>query len=264
MKYLIIDAFTPRAFAGNPAAVVLLEKDAEERWMAAVAREMDLSETAFLLPTPDGTFGIRWFTPTVEVALCGHATLASARALWDWGLAPSELIEFASQSGPLRAQSLPEDWIRLDFPATFSQACEPPAGLCQALGIEPLWVGRSRFDYLVQLAEEEQVRALQPDHLALKKLPVRGVIVTARGREYDFVSRFFAPGAGVPEDPVTGSAHCALTPFWAERLGKNRMEAFQASARGGVLRVELRGERVFLEGQAVIVARGQLTPAAQL
>ncbi|MBS2036086.1 PhzF family phenazine biosynthesis protein [bacterium] len=255
MELIVVDAFTDRPFAGNPAAVCRLSAAADEQWMKNLAREMNLSETAFLLPKGEG-FEIRWLTPSVEVDLCGHATLASAHVLG------RQQVEFFSRSGTLRATRLEDGWIRLDFPATPPQACEPPESLLEALGCQAEWVGRSRFDYLVQVDSEQTVRRLQPDHGRLKQLEVRGVMVTARGQEHDFVSRFFAPGAGVDEDPVTGSAHCTLTPFWAERLGKSRMLAYQASARGGLVRVELAGERVFLEGQAVTVSRVTLEPAA--
>lgn len=255
MELIVVDAFTDRPFAGNPAAVCQLREPADEQWMKNLAREMNLSETAFLIPQGKG-FQIRWLTPSVEVDLCGHATLASAHVL------DRPVVEFYSRSGPLQATRLEDGWIRLDFPATSPQACEPPEGLLEALGCRAEWIGRSRFDYLVQVDSEQTVRSLKPDHGRLKGLPVRGVIVTARGCEQDFVSRFFAPGAGVDEDPVTGSAHCTLTPFWAPRLGKTRMLAYQASARGGVVRVELAGDRVYLEGQAVTVSRVTLEPVA--
>ena len=255
--FAVVDAFTDRPFAGNPAAVMVLESWPEDAWMALVAREMNLSETAFVVPMADGGFHIRWFTPTVEVALCGHATLATAHHMWEER--SGDEILFHSQSGRLAARRLADGWIRLDFPGTFAEAVEAPPGLLEALGLNAaVWIGRSKFDYLVQVAAEDTVRSLSPDHTRLKSLPVRGVMVTAAGRDYDFVSRFFAPGAGVPEDPVTGSAHCALAPFWASRLGKERMTAYQASSRGGIVRVEFKGERVYLEGQAVTVSRGNL------
>ena len=249
-----VDAFTDRPFGGNPAAVCILNGPREDAWMQALAAEMNLSETAFLLRRPDGDFHLRWFTPAVEVALCGHATLASAHALWEQGYVhPEAACRFHTQSGLLTAQRR-GDWIELDFPATVAEACEAAAGLAGALGAPPRWVGRNRFDYLVELADESAVRTLQPDHAALKKLPVRGVIVTARGEApYDFVSRFFAPGSGIEEDPVTGSAHCALGPYWQGALGKPEFLAFQASKRGGVVRVRLAGDRVLLGGQAVTV-----------
>lgn len=258
MEIVVVDAFTDRAFAGNPAAVCRLSAPAEETWMKNLAREMNLSETAFLLPQGD-EYQIRWLTPSVEVDLCGHATLASAHVLFAEG---GDKLRFSSRSGPLTATRLADGWIRLDFPATPPAVCEPPSGLLKALGCTAVWVGRSRFDYLVEVDCEATVRSLKPDHSTLAKLEVRGIMVTARGQDYDFVSRFFAPGAGVDEDPVTGSAHCSLTPYWAGKLGKNRMRAFQASARGGVVRVELAGERVYLEGQAVTVSKLRLEAAA--
>jgi predicted PhzF superfamily epimerase YddE/YHI9 len=259
MEIVVVDAFTDRPFAGNPAAVCRLTGPVDEGWMKNLAREMNLSETAFLLPEGDG-HQIRWLTPSVEVDLCGHATLASAHVLFAEG---AEVARFHSRSGALTATRLEEGWIRLDFPATPPVACEVPKGLLEALGCEARWVGRSRFDYLVEVDSEATVRRLQPDHSALGKLEVRGIMVTAAGQDYDFVSRFFAPGAGVAEDPVTGSAHCSLTPYWADKLGKSRMLAYQASARGGVVRVELAGERVYLEGQAVTVSRVKLEARAQ-
>lgn len=258
MEIIVVDAFTDRPFAGNPAAVCRLAEPADEHWMKNLAREMNLSETAFLIPE-DGGYQIRWLTPSVEVDLCGHATLASAHVLFAEEL---ERVEFSSRSGPLTATRLPDGWIRLDFPATPPSRCEPPEDLLEALGCRALWVGRSRFDYLVEVDSEATVRALQPDHSRLGKLEARGIMVTARGQDYDFVSRFFAPGAGVDEDPVTGSAHCSLTPYWAGKLGRTRMLAYQASLRGGVVRVELAGERVYLEGQALTVSRVRLEEIA--
>lgn len=254
-----VDAFTDRAFAGNPAAVCVLPAPREERWMQDVAREMNLSETAFLHPQ-DGGYGLRWFTPALEVALCGHATLASAHVLWQEGhLAPERSARFHTKSGLLTA-ARHAAWIELNFPATPAAPAPTPTGLAAALGTAPQWVGRSRFDYLVEVESEEAVRGLAPDFAALERVEARGVIVTSRARtaNYDFVSRFFAPRAGVREDPVTGSAHCALTPFWSERLHKTALTAYQASARGGVIRLRLERDRVVLGGQAVTVLRGEL------
>jgi PhzF family phenazine biosynthesis protein len=257
-----VDAFTNRPFAGNPAAVCILPHAAPETWMQDVACEMNLSETAFLVPRAGvGAYDLRWFTPVVEVALCGHATLASAHVLWeDAHLAPSDPAQFHTKSGVLTAARRGE-WIELDFPATPGQPCDPPAELAEALGVAPLYSGRNRFDYLIEIASEEQLRALHPDHTRLRRLPVRGVIVTAPSASagFDFVSRFFAPGSGIDEDPVTGSAHCALAPFWSRRLGRKEMVAYQASARGGVVRVRVEGDRVILGGQAVTVMRGEIT-----
>lgn len=228
--------------------------------MQAVAREMNLSETAFLVPQ-DGGYRLRWFTPSVEVDLCGHATVASAHVLWEEGHLPSDAqARFYTKSGVLLADRR-GDWIELDFPATHPAAAEPPEELLAALGAKAIFVGKSKFDYLIEVESEEQLRALAPDHSKLRKLPVRGVIVTARSAtsDFDFVSRFFAPGSGIDEDPVTGSAHCALGPYWSEKLGKTEFTAYQASARGGVVRVRVNGERVLLGGQAVTVLRGELS-----
>ena len=257
-----VDAFTDKPFAGNPAAVCLLPVPRDEGWMQSVAREMNLSETAFLVPQSDG-YALRWFTPAVEVALCGHATLASAHVLWEDGhLPPGRQARFHTRSGLLTGDRAGE-WIELDFPAKREEPAPAPAGLAQALGVAPKYVGRNQFDYLVEVDGESTVRNLAPDHAALAALPVRGVIVTSRAdsRGYDFVSRFFAPGSGVPEDPVTGSAHCALGPYWQARLGKSDFVAYQASPRGGVVRVRVVGERVKLGGKAVTVLRGELLGA---
>ncbi len=254
-----VDAFTDQPFAGNPAAVCLLAAPAETTWMQQVAAEMNLSETAFVTPQTDG-YGLRWFTPTVEVALCGHATLASAHVLWSSGkLDRATPARFHTLSGLLTATRR-GDWIDLDFPSKPEAAAEPPADLSAALGVAPVYVGRSQFDYLVEVADEQTVRAMQPDHARLRTLPVRGVIVTSRATStrFDFVSRFFAPGSGIDEDPVTGSAHCCLAPFWAARLGKTTLRAYQASARGGVLKLQVKDDRVLIGGQAVTVLRGEL------
>lgn len=254
-----VDAFADRPYVGNPAAVVPLPGPRDEEWMRAVAQEMNLSETAFLYPEGDA-FRLRWFTPAVEVELCGHATLATAHVLWESGrLAPEATARFQTASGLLTAERHGE-WIELDFPVNPAAPVQPPAGLAEALGAAPRFVGKSRFDYLLELATPAEVRSLAPDFTRLRTLPVRGVIVTARGdgAPYDFVSRFFAPGSGIDEDPVTGSAHCTLTPYWAERWGRDEMLAYQASARGGVVRVRLAGDRVKLGGQAVTVLAGRL------
>lgn len=254
-----VDAFTDTPFAGNPAAVCLLPAPHDEGWMQNVAREMNLSETAFLVRQADG-YSLRWFTPSVEVALCGHATLASAHVLWEDGHLPAtQQARFHTKSGLLTGDRAGE-WIELDFPAKREEAAPAPAGLAEALGVTARYVGRNQFDYLVEVDDEPTVRSLAPNHAALATLPVRGVIVTSRADSpgYDFVSRFFAPGSGVPEDPVTGSAHCALGPYWQSRLGKSDLVAYQASPRGGVVRVRVAGERVKLGGKAVTVLRGEL------
>ncbi len=263
VRILQIDAFSNTPFAGNPAAVCVLPVAPPEDWMRKVAREMNLSETAFLVREEDG-FRLRWFTPAAEVDLCGHATLASAHALWEEGhLNPGAEARFFTRSGLLTARRMssePGAWIEMDFPATPPVPAEPPAGLLEALGLRAANVASSRFDYLIEAESEDAVRTAAPDFSALKKLPARGIIVTARAwtEGFDFVSRFFGPAVGVDEDPVTGSAHCALTPYWAERLKKLEMTAYQASARGGVVRVRLQGDRVILAGQAVTVMTGEL------
>ncbi len=255
----LVDAFTDRPFAGNPAAVCVLAEPRDDRWMQQIAAEMNLSETAFLLRQADG-WSLRWFTPAVEVELCGHATLASAHVLWETGqLAPGEQARFHTRSGLLTADRNGA-WIELDFPVTPPEPVAAPPELIDALGVEPRYAGRNRWDYIVEVDSEQTLRAIDPDHARLKMLGARGIIVTSRAAEsaYDFVSRFFAPGSGIDEDPVTGSAHCCLAPFWSERLGKTEFLAYQASARGGVLRVRLNGDRVKLGGQAVTVLRGEL------
>jgi len=254
-----IDAFTDRPFAGNPAAVCLLEQEMEAGWMQSVAREMNLSETAFLLRGDDG-FHLRWFTPEVEVELCGHATLASAHFLWaEHHLKPRAVARFHTMSGLLTAVQR-DGWIELDFPAKPAVPAPAPAGMAAALGGAPVAALKSEFDFLVEVATEAEVRAMEPDFRALRVVNARGVIVTAActGGPYDFVSRFFGPAVGIDEDPVTGSAHCVLGPYWQGRLGKSSFLAFQASARGGEVRVEVQGDRVKLGGKAVTVSRGEL------
>jgi PhzF family phenazine biosynthesis protein len=260
IRIVQVDAFTNHPFAGNPAAVCVLKEAPTEQWMRDVAREMNLSETAFLVPQ-DGGYHLRWFTPAVEVALCGHATVASAHVLWQDGHLPEgQQARFHTKSGLLTADRR-GDWIELDFPAKIATATEPPPELLPALGVtDAKFVGKNAFDYFVEIESDAAVRALSPDHSLLRKLPVRGVIVTARSAspEFDFISRFFAPGSGIDEDPVTGSAHTALGPYWAGILGKTDMVAFQASARGGVVKVRVAGDRVKLGGQADTVMTGEL------
>jgi PhzF family phenazine biosynthesis protein len=259
LPIVFVDAFTSEPFAGNPAAVCVLPEPREATWMQRVAREMNLAETAFLDRTTDG-FNLRWFTPTVEVDLCGHATLAGAHVLWETGqVGATETIRFHTRSGVLTAVRR-DDWIELDFPVTPEAPVEIPRDLVEALGALPSYVGKSRFDYLVELDSEAAVRSLRPDFRLLQTIPARGVIVTSRSSMAgcDFVSRFFAPASGIDEDPVTGSAHSSLAFFWSRRLHKNRFIARQLSERGGLLRVELDGDRVRLSGQAVTVIRGEL------
>ncbi|PYS91436.1 MAG: oxidoreductase [Acidobacteria bacterium] len=259
-----VDAFTDTPFAGNPAAVCVLPAPREEDWMRAVAREMNLSETAFLVPRADG-YDLRWFTPAVEVDLCGHATLASAHVLWETGqLAADAPAHFHTRSGLLTATKR-GDWIELDFPARpVTELIAPPDEIMRAFDIEPVFVGRSKDDYLVEVADEETVRRVSPDFTLLKRAGMRGVIITARATTdgYDFVSRFFAPGAGIDEDPATGSAHCALGMYWQAQLKRDEFTAYQASARGGVVKVRVGGDRVYLNGQAVTVLRCELDERA--
>ena len=254
-----VDSFTNKPFAGNPAAVCVLPEERDAQWMQDVAKEMNLSETAFLLKAHDG-YNLRWFTPAAEVALCGHATLASAHILWETGqLKPDEQARFHTLSGLLTADQQ-GDWYEMDFPVKPGVLTEMPAGLSEALGVQATNVSRNQFDFLIEVASEAIVREIQPDFTQLSKIPVRGVIVTSRAgsNDYDFVSRFFAPTVGVNEDPVTGSAHCFLSPYWSERLGRNELVGYQASARGGVVKVRLDGDRVHIGGQAVTVLRGEL------
>jgi len=254
-----VDAFSSALFGGNPAAVCLLAAWPDDAWMQAVAAENNLSETAFVVSEPEGP-RIRWFTPTTEVDLCGHATLASSHVLFRKGLvAPGKPARFHTLSGLLTAELRGEDLV-LDFPVRRFEPCEPVQGLSEALGSEIRWLGALGEDRLAELPSAEVVRTLAPDFRRLRELPLRGVCVTARSDDarFDFVSRFFAPVEAIDEDPVTGSAHCALAPHWAERLGKGEMTGYQASARGGVVRVRLAGERVELLGRAVTIMRGEL------
>jgi PhzF family phenazine biosynthesis protein len=253
-----VDAFTDRPFTGNPAAVCLLADWPPIRWLQGVAQEMNLSETAFLVKRDD-RFDLRWFTPRVEVDLCGHATLASAHVIRELGLNAGASVRFDTRSGILTA-TYRDGAIELDFPRTPSTPAETPPGLLEALGVAAKHIGRSRFDYLVEVDSEAVLRRMTPDFKSLAALPVRGIMVTCRADDprFDFMSRFFAPAAGVDEDPVTGSAHCCLADYWNERLGKTSMTAYQASQRGGVVQVRVAGDRVILGGNAVTIARGQL------
>ncbi|MDP4089534.1 MAG: PhzF family phenazine biosynthesis protein [Bacillota bacterium] len=254
-----VDAFTDEPFKGNPAAVCLLAEPKSEEWMQSVAMEMNLSETAFLLKEGDG-FRLRWFTPSMEIDLCGHATLASAHTLWENGyLDKAEEARFYTKSGLLTAK-YEDGWLELNFPAAVEEACNIPEGLKEALGVQPIYSGRSGKNYLVEVESEEVVRRLSPNFTRLLDIDMHGVIVTSRSssKDYDFISRFFAPEIGIFEDPVTGSAHCCLAPYWSSKLGKTSFNAYQASERGGFLKVVLDGDRVNLKGQAVTVLRGKL------
>lgn len=263
MQISIVDAFTSTPFKGNPAAVCLLEgRVLDDAQMQQIAREMNLSETAFVTRRDDDTFDLRWFTPQVEVALCGHATLATAHILWEQKvLAPHETARFHTQSGILTATRESDEWFTLDFPAKdVVSAPEWRAELERVLDVESVFVGRNEFDFVVEVESEKLVRSLKPDFSALLELPLRSVCVTgaATTNGFDFVSRFFAPRVGVNEDPVTGSAHCALAPYWCGRLNKTEFGAYQASARGGVLQIQLHAKRVLISGQCVTVLRGEL------
>ncbi|TQF06551.1 PhzF family phenazine biosynthesis protein [Kitasatospora acidiphila] len=266
MQISIIDAFTERPFAGNPAAVCLLPDGdwPEERWLRQVAREMNLSETAFVRRLPDGDWALRWFTPMTEVPLCGHGTLAATHALRTGGLVAAEPVRFHTLSGVLTATPRPDGRIALDLPTAALTETAVPDGLAEALGSAVLSCrDTGGLGILVaELGSEHAVRGLAPDLAAITRQPARGVAVTARAEDreggYDFVSRYFAPAAGVAEDPVTGSAHTALTPFWAERLGRTGLTGYQASVRGGLLDCELLGDRVRLAGHAVTVVEGTL------
>ncbi len=255
-----VDAFTAEPFAGNPAGVCILSAQAPDAWMKNVAREMNLSETAFLLAEGDG-YRLRWFTPKVEMDLCGHATLGSAHILWETGRLPlREDARFFTRSGLLTAHR-DGDWICLDFPAAPARPVPEPPGLSRALGIGARQIAMTDLEYVVfEVETEAQVRAVSPDFGLLKEVPMHGAIVTSRADTagFDFVSRFFAPRLGVNEDPVTGSSHCALGPYWGTKLGKTGMLAYQASERGGVMQVALNGSRVLLSGQAVTTIHGEL------
>ncbi|MEJ5255177.1 MAG: PhzF family phenazine biosynthesis protein [Acidimicrobiales bacterium] len=265
-----IDAFTDRPFRGNPAAVCALDRAPTEEWMQELAREMNLSETAFLVPVgptdgepPRGVaiWSLRWFTPRVEVDLSGHATLAAAHYLFEHRGITAPVLRFLTRSGELTASRGSDGWIELDLPADPTRPADPPHGVIDALGIsgQVVDVAAGAQNLVLELASPEQVRAVEPDMTALGQTDAAGVIVTSVGEGlYDLVSRFFAPRLGIPEDPVTGSAHCTLAAYWAPRLGKTELLARQVSARGGELRVVLRGERVTLAGQAVTVFKARL------
>ncbi len=255
----LVDAFTHAPFRGNVAGVCIPDGPADDAWMQQVAAELKHSETAFLFPEGSG-YRLRWFTPVKEIELCGHATLAAASVLYETGRVPEgRQIVFETLSGKLTAWR-EGDWISMDFPAEPPKTSMAIPGLGQALGIEPLYTGRNRFDILVELPLADDVCSLEPDMDALSLIKARGIIVTAASDlpHFDFVSRFFAPAVGVPEDPVTGSAHCCLAPYWGEKLGKTEMTGFQCSGRGGSVRVKRAGDRVILSGNAVQVFSGKL------
>ena len=261
-----VDAFTDKPFSGNPAAVCVMTEPADEQWMQNVAAEMNLSETAFVHDEDDG-FHLRWFTPEVEVDLCGHATLATSHILWETGiLSPDKEARYHTKSGLLTAR-LNAPYIEMDFPSKPVLTDRKKSGddeliestMIKGLGITPQFIGKNEFDYLIEVDSEEEVRSLKPDFGILRNLSARGIIVTSSAdAEFDFISRFFAPGSGIDEDPVTGSAHCCLGPYWQEKLHKNEFRAYQASSRGGAVGVRVEGERVILSGKAVTVLKGEL------
>ncbi|MDG6242989.1 MAG: PhzF family phenazine biosynthesis protein [Methanolobus sp.] len=254
-----VDSFTDRPFTGNPAAVCILEGPADAKWMQNVAKEMNVSETAFLYPEKRA-YCLRWFAPDAEVDLCGHATLASAHILWEKGFAEKdEKLLFFTKSGTLTA-SQNDGWIELDFPLLDEEEAETYEELVEALDVEPVYVGRNAFDYLVEISSEDRLRKLEPDLTRIAAITARGVCVTARSSspEYDFVSRLFAPAIGIPEDPVTGSTHCCLGPYWMKKLDKDTFYAYQASERGGYLKVQVKGDRVLIGGKAVTVFAGDI------
>jgi predicted PhzF superfamily epimerase YddE/YHI9 len=258
-KIYQVDSFTDRPFAGNPAGVCIMDEAASAKWMQSMAAEMNVSETAFLCAADDG-YNLRWFTPEVEVELCGHATLASAHILWEeGGVSRVREIRFHTLSGLLKAAWI-DGWIKLDFPSEPPRATAVPDGLIAAMGVKAVYVGKNESRYLIEIEAEEAVRELCPDMGGLNEAGVQRVIVTARAEsgKYDFVSRYFAPGIGIDEDPVTGSAHCCLGPYWMDRLGKSELMGYQASRRGGELRVQVAGDRVYIFGQAVTVLKGVL------
>ena len=252
-----VDAFASRPFAGNPAAVMLLDQFREDNLLQEIAAENNLSETAFLVPE-GGDYRLRWFTPTTEVPLCGHATLASAAVVMQRLEPERDTVVFHSASGPLIVNRTETGYV-MDFPVRTSEQVSTPPALAEALRIEPIEVFKNEFNYLALLGSGQVLRALAPDMAALARLDRPGVIVTAPGEEtYDFVSRYFAPAKGIPEDPVTGAAHCMLAPFWAKRLGKTTFHAFQASRRGGEITCRLEGNRVKLEGACVFYLEGEV------
>jgi PhzF family phenazine biosynthesis protein len=254
-----IDAFSDRPFGGNPAAVCWLEQPADELWMQQVAAEMNLAETAFVRRLSEG-FELRWFTPTIEVDLCGHATLASAHALWTSGLVPAgKPIPFHTRSGVLTCTQT-DNWIELDFPATPAKSIHLPMGLAEALGAAPREVLQSKFDFVAVFDAPSVLRRLRPDFRALATFAVRGVIATTHSDDgrFDFLARFFGPASGIDEDPATGSAYCSLAPYWSPLLAKQQLTAYQASARGGIIRCRVNEDRVILAGNATTVCRGEL------
>lgn len=258
MNIYTVDAFTGEPFGGNPAGVCVLDSPKDDKWMQRVAAEMNLSETAFLLKSSDG-FMLRWFTPRAEVDLCGHATLASAHLLWEEGITNEPEIIFHTKRSLLKARKHGL-WIEMDFPAEPDEETKAPELLREALGVPLKYIGKNRIDYIVEVDDEQTVKDLQPDINMMKNITTRGVLVTAKAddEDTDFVSRCFFPAIGISEDPVTGSAHCCLGPYWAKKLDKTQLNARQVSERGGELRLKVLGERILIYGQAVTVIKGEL------
>ncbi|MBL4736330.1 MAG: PhzF family phenazine biosynthesis protein [Flavobacteriales bacterium] len=259
MKIYQVDAFASRPFSGNPAAVCILEEEKDEEWMQAMANEMNLSETAYLLKN-GSSYDLRWFTPNFEEDLCGHATLAAAHILWETELlATQEHAVFETKSGKLTAKRV-ENEIELNFPSEIASPCDLPKEIANSLGVDTVYTGQNRMDYLVELESPGVLRSLQPDFKEMSKVSTRGVIVTSLSDvpEYDFLARFFAPRHGIDEDPVTGSAHCCTGPYWREKLGKETLRAFQASERGGEVNIGFAEDRVLLRGNAITILKGEI------
>lgn len=258
MNIYTVDAFTSKPYSGNPAGVCILERGMPVKWMQNVAAEMNHAETAFLLKAPDG-YMLRWFTPKKEVDLCGHATLASAHLLWEEGICDTDEITFHTKSGRLGARKA-RSFIELDFPLEMDEETEAPGLLRESLGVPLIYVGKNRMDYIVEVENESTVKSLEPDLALMKLITSRGVIVTAAADEggTDFVSRCFFPAIGIDEDPVTGSAHCCMGPYWAKKLGKRELSARQVSERGGEIKLSVLDERILIYGQAVTVLKGEL------
>lgn len=258
LNYFIIDAFAEIPFTGNPAAVVILDNVVPDALLQNMASEINLSETAYLLEQ-DGIFNLRWFSPVTEVDLCGHATLASAHILWEMDiLNQDQEARFNTKSGILTARKIGEH-IEMDFPIEMPITTKCPSEIVDALKVEPIYTGRNRFDYFVELRSEDTVKSIKPNFEIIKKIECRGIIITsnAESNNYDFISRFFAPRFGIPEDPVTGSAHCALGPYWSKKMGKTELVGHQASKRGGIVKVSVREKGVTLNGKALTVAEGK-------
>ncbi len=259
MQIFQVDAFTNKPFSGNPAAVCIMDEKKPDRWLQNFAAEMNLSETAFVEKVSDG-FNLRWFTPKNEEELCGHATLASAHVLWESGILEAQNeARFHTKSGLLTAKKSGE-WIYINLPVEPPEKAEAPKSLIDGLGVNPVYTGKNRLDYIVEIESEERLRELNPDMEKLEQVNTRGIIVTSKtsSSKYDFISRFFAPGLGISEDPVTGSAHCCLAPYWAKSMRKYKFMAYQASPRGGELKVNLTDDRVVLGGETITVIEGKV------